>query len=99
MGCVKTSDLSISQSGSVSGVRKTSSVIALRRTKRSRRTAACKRSLTPIAIKFNDKRRYIFGARAARKEIAQSIVFLCSDEASYITGTTLTPDGGYTLTV
>lgn len=38
--------------------------------------------------------------RAGRpEEIARSIVFLCSDEASYITGTTLTPDGGYTLTV
>ena len=37
--------------------------------------------------------------RAGRpEEIAQSIVFLCSDEASYITGTTLTPDGGFTLT-
>jgi NAD(P)-dependent dehydrogenase (short-subunit alcohol dehydrogenase family) len=33
------------------------------------------------------------------EEIAQSIVFLCSDEASYITGTTLTPDGGFTLTI
>ena len=33
------------------------------------------------------------------EEIARSIVFLCSDEASYITGTTLTPDGGYTLTM
>lgn len=33
------------------------------------------------------------------EEIAQSIVFLCSDEASYITGTTLTPDGGFTLTL
>lgn len=32
-------------------------------------------------------------------EIARSIVFLCSDEASYITGTTLTPDGGFTLTI
>ena len=38
--------------------------------------------------------------RAGRpEEIAQSIVFLCSDEASYITGTTLTPDGGLTLTI
>lgn len=38
--------------------------------------------------------------RAGRpEEIAQTIAFLCSDEASYITGTTLTPDGGFTLTV
>lgn len=33
------------------------------------------------------------------EEIARAIVFLCSEEASYITGTTLTPDGGYTLTM
>ncbi len=33
------------------------------------------------------------------EEIARTIVFLCSDEASYITGTTLTPDGGFTLTI
>ncbi len=33
------------------------------------------------------------------EEIAQSILFLCSNEASYITGTTLTPDGGFTLTI
>jgi len=32
-------------------------------------------------------------------EIAGSILFLCSEEASYITGTTLTPDGGFTLTI
>jgi len=38
--------------------------------------------------------------RAGRpEEIARAIVFLCTDEASYITGTTLTPDGGFTLTV
>jgi len=32
------------------------------------------------------------------EEIARSIVRLCSDEASYITGTTLTPDDGFTVT-
>ena len=38
--------------------------------------------------------------RAGRpEEIAQSILFLCSDAASYITGSTLTPDGGLTLTL
>jgi NAD(P)-dependent dehydrogenase (short-subunit alcohol dehydrogenase family) len=38
--------------------------------------------------------------RAGRPdEIAQTILFLCSDEASYISGTTLTPDGGFTLTI
>jgi len=42
----------------------------------------------------------VHAQRAGRpEEIAASIVFLCSDDASYITGTTLTPDGGYTLTV
>lgn len=33
------------------------------------------------------------------EEIAQTILFLCSDDASYITGATLTPDGGFTLTI
>ena len=33
------------------------------------------------------------------EELARTIVFLCSDEASYVTGTTLTPDGGFTMTI
>jgi NAD(P)-dependent dehydrogenase (short-subunit alcohol dehydrogenase family) len=38
--------------------------------------------------------------RAGRpEEIAKTIVFLCSEDASYITGTTITPDGGLTLTL
>ena len=42
----------------------------------------------------------VHSRRAGRpQEIANCILFLCSDEASYITGTALTPDGGYTLTM
>ena len=33
------------------------------------------------------------------EEIAKVVVFLCSDEASYVTGTTVTPDGGFTMTL
>jgi NAD(P)-dependent dehydrogenase (short-subunit alcohol dehydrogenase family) len=33
------------------------------------------------------------------EEIARCIAFLCSDEASFVTGTTLTADGGFHLTL
>jgi len=39
------------------------------------------------------------GRKGRAEEIADTIVYLCSDRASYVTGTTLTPDGGFTLTI
>jgi len=52
-----------------------------------------------VGPKYDDSLASVHLRRLGRpEEIAQSILFLCSDEASYITGTTLTPDGGYTLT-
>jgi NAD(P)-dependent dehydrogenase (short-subunit alcohol dehydrogenase family) len=42
----------------------------------------------------------VHSRRAGRpEEIASTIVFLCSDEASYLTGATITPDGGYLTTM
>ena len=36
------------------------------------------------------------GRFATTEEQAQAIVWLCSDEASFVTGTLMTVDGGYT---
>jgi len=38
------------------------------------------------------------GRMGTPEEIAQTVVFLCSDAASYITGQPIVVDGGYTAT-
>ena len=38
------------------------------------------------------------GRVADAREVAQAVLFLCSDEASFITGTDLAVDGGYAMT-
>lgn len=45
------------------------------------------------------RRRIPLGRRGWSEEIAGPILFLCSDLASYITGTTIVVDGGYTTNI
>lgn len=60
-------------------------------------------ALTPAAQHFCEKAMNEFGGSIALGryadpvEIARAAIFLASDEASYITGTTLTIDGGVTI--
>lgn len=42
------------------------------------------------------ERRHPLGRRALANEIAQAVLFLASDQASYVTATTLRVDGGWT---
>jgi NAD(P)-dependent dehydrogenase (short-subunit alcohol dehydrogenase family) len=58
------------------------------------------RALIGDAIYDDVLKQRIHAKRFGRpEEIARAVVFLCSEDASYITGTTLTPDGGFTLTL
>jgi NAD(P)-dependent dehydrogenase (short-subunit alcohol dehydrogenase family) len=45
------------------------------------------------------RRRIPLGRRGRPEEIADSILFLCSDHATYITGTVLVVDGGYSIDI
>jgi NAD(P)-dependent dehydrogenase (short-subunit alcohol dehydrogenase family) len=39
---------------------------------------------------------HLLGRVANPEEVASAVLFLCSDEASFITGTDIRVDGGYT---
>ncbi len=55
------------------------------------------RSADQIGITFDDLGSMVpIGRIGQATEIAQAVVFLCSDAPSYITGQPLVIDGGYT---
>ena len=55
------------------------------------------RSADQIGITFDDLGSMVLVGRIGQAtKIAQAVVFLCSDAASYITGRPLAIDGGYT---
>jgi len=45
-----------------------------------------------------DKKRYPLGRYGQPKDVAYAIIYLLSDASSWMTGTNLLLDGGYTLT-
>jgi NAD(P)-dependent dehydrogenase (short-subunit alcohol dehydrogenase family) len=53
----------------------------------------------PDDIRMEAKERLPLKRFATTEEIAQAVIYLASDQAAYITGTTLTIDGGATLPV
>ena len=53
----------------------------------------------PDDIRWEAAARLPFGRFASTREIAEAVAYLASPQAAYITGTTLTVDGGATLPV
>jgi len=46
---------------------------------------------------YNDSERYPLGRIAEPREVADAVMWLCSDEASFITGSTVVIDGGLSV--
>lgn len=59
-------------------------------------TAMHPRYLTSPELEEAHRRRHPLGRFASAEEIANAVLFLASDEASFMTGTSLLVDGGYT---
>lgn len=62
-----------------------------------KKNAAMERSLK--GIRLEAAKRLPFKRFATTEEITQAVIYMASDKAAYITGTTLTVEGGATLPV
>ena len=55
------------------------------------------RSIFTEEVKERVERNYLFRRMGKASEVANAVVFLSSDAASFITGQTLSVSGGYTM--